>query len=523
MPVLDKNLNHEFSTDITAHFPFPTQRATQTQAMNGVQEAFRGDKKFYILEGPTGFGKCFASDTPVLMYDGTVKMVQNVLVGELLMGDDSTPRRVLSLSHGFDEMFDVVPVKGDAYRVNSRHILSLKFTKGIKTKGTYANNQKSQVPQYRKLGIKVAPVAIIDILLRDYLSLSKTQKHILKGYRVGVEFSAREVSIDPYFLGLWLGDGDSDCPTVTSADNEIGGFLYSYAAALGLQTTSRFHNGACTMALTTGEVGGDPSTRKRNPLLDDLRGLGVLNNKHIPRLYKCNSREIRLKLLAGIIDSDGHHIVRGGYEFVFVVKRLAEDLTYLCRSLGLAAYMEPCEKTCTNGKNGPVTGQYYRVLMSGFGVERIPSMLLRKQSRPRRQKKNPLVTGVQVSSAGNGEFFGFSVDGNGRFLLGDFTVVHNSGVGIAAASWAKSLNPAVGKVYERGGYILSPQKVLTKQYVDDFGSMGLVELKGQANYTCHGFTERAGMEIDCETAAMLYEEEHNIETCTGYKPAKRIY
>src|SRR5271163_2575352 len=57
MPTVDKNLNHEFSTDITAHFPFPTQRATQTQAMTGVQDAFRGDKKFYVLEGPTGFGK----------------------------------------------------------------------------------------------------------------------------------------------------------------------------------------------------------------------------------------------------------------------------------------------------------------------------------------------------------------------------------------------------------------------------------------------------------------------------------
>src|SRR5208337_1800833 len=342
MPVLDKNLNHEFSTDITAHFPFPTQRATQTQAMNGVQEAFRGDKKFYILEGPTGFGKCFASDTPVLMYDGTVKMVQNVLVGELLMGDDSTPRRVLSLSHGFDEMFDVVPVKGDSYRVNSRHILSLKFTKGIGTKGTYANNQKSQVPQYRKLGIKVAPAASVDIPLGDYLGLSKTQKHILKGYRVGVEFSWQPIFIDPYFFGLWLGDGDKDRPAVTTSEPEIEEFLYSYASALGLSVNSHFHNNACTMDLNTGECGGYPSTRKRNHLLDDLRNLGVLNNKHIPQSYKCNSREVRLKLLAGIIDSDGHKIVRGGYEFVFVLKRLAEDLTFLCRSLGLAAYMKPC-------------------------------------------------------------------------------------------------------------------------------------------------------------------------------------
>jgi len=109
------------------------------------------------------------------------------------------------------------------------------------------------------------------------------------------------------------------------------------------------------------------------------------------------------------------------------------------------------------------------------------------------------------------------------YVLEGPTGFGKSGVGIAACSWAKTLNSAVGEVYEKGGYILSPQKVLTKQYVDDFAPNGLVELKGQSNYTCHGFTEQAGMEIDCETAAMLYEEEHNVETCTGYKPAKRIF
>ncbi len=100
-------------------------------------------------------------------------------------------------------------------------------------------------------------------------------------------------------------------------------------------------------------------------------------------------------------------------------------------------------------------------------------------------------------------------DENKKFyVLEGPTGFGKSGVGIAAASWAKTLDSQNN--CERGGYILSPQKVLTKQYVDDFASLGLVELRGQANYTCHGFTEQAGMEIDCETAAMLYEEGHNF-------------
>jgi hypothetical protein len=52
------------------------------------------------------------------MYDGLIKNVVDVCVGDLLMGPDSDPRTVLTLTHGFDEMYQVKPTKGDAYVVN---------------------------------------------------------------------------------------------------------------------------------------------------------------------------------------------------------------------------------------------------------------------------------------------------------------------------------------------------------------------------------------------------------------------
>ena len=350
MPVLDKNLLLEMSPDIRDHFPFAEIRPSQEAILKTIEQAHREDKKFIIVEAPTGGGKCFAPNTPILMYDGTIKNVENVRIGDLLMGPDSRPRRVVSLSHGFDEMYDVTPVKGDKYIVNSQHILSLKFTKGFKVKGTYANNQKSQVPYYRKHNIKIGPEVDIDIPLLDYLSLSKNQKHILKGYRTGVGFPPQAVAVNPYFLGLWLGDGSQDAPEVASAEPEIAAFLFSYAEQLGLQITPYFHNNCGAYYLSTG------SPNNKNPLLDALRGLGVINNKHIPQVYKSNSRESRLQLLAGLIDSDGHHIVHGGYDFVFKARQLAEDVAYLCRSLGFASYTKPCKKTCTNAKGGPVVG-----------------------------------------------------------------------------------------------------------------------------------------------------------------------
>src|ERR1700744_2494325 len=76
--------------------------------------------------GSNGTGKCFAKSTSILMYDGTIKLIENIEVGDLVMGDDSTPRKVLEIHSGIDELYSVNPTKGDPYIVNSQHVLCLK-------------------------------------------------------------------------------------------------------------------------------------------------------------------------------------------------------------------------------------------------------------------------------------------------------------------------------------------------------------------------------------------------------------
>lgn len=81
-----------------------------------------------LLSVPCGFGKCLAKGTHVLMYDGTLKEVQDIEVGELLMGDDSTPRKVLSLASGTEQMFEICDeTYGESYTVNRSHIISVKY------------------------------------------------------------------------------------------------------------------------------------------------------------------------------------------------------------------------------------------------------------------------------------------------------------------------------------------------------------------------------------------------------------
>ena len=60
-----------------------------------------------LVTAHTGSGKCLKIDTPVLMCDGSIKLVQDIEVGNKLMGDDSTPRNVLGLARGIEPMYKI--------------------------------------------------------------------------------------------------------------------------------------------------------------------------------------------------------------------------------------------------------------------------------------------------------------------------------------------------------------------------------------------------------------------------------
>jgi hypothetical protein len=97
-------------------------------------------------------------------------------------------------------------------------------------------------------------------------------------------------------------------------------------------------------------------------------------------------------------------------------------MLYLCRSLGFAAYASP---TVQGIKATGFSGTYYRLSISG-DTNRVPCRIAYKQATPRKQVKNVLRTGFSIEPAGTGDFYGLTLDGDGRFLLGDFTVTHHS-------------------------------------------------------------------------------------------------
>lgn len=105
----------------------------------------------------TGIGKCLAYDTPLIMFNGEQQKVQYIKHGDFLMGDDNTPRTILSLARGRDNMYKIIPDRGAVYTVNSEHILCLKDI----------NNTGN----------------VIEIAVKDYLKLSEEIKANLRTYK----------------------------------------------------------------------------------------------------------------------------------------------------------------------------------------------------------------------------------------------------------------------------------------------------------------------------------------------------
>ncbi len=78
------------------------------------------------LLGKPGVGKCLHPDTEIIMYDLSLKRAREIVVGDFLLGDDNTPRRVLSVCNGKEEMFSIRQEYGETYTVNKSHILTVR-------------------------------------------------------------------------------------------------------------------------------------------------------------------------------------------------------------------------------------------------------------------------------------------------------------------------------------------------------------------------------------------------------------
>ena len=128
-----------------------------------------------------------------------------------------------------------------------------------------------------------------------------------------MQYEEKSLQIDPYFLGLWLGDGTSHRIGISTIDKEISDYVYKIANNYECNVSiNHSKNQSCpTYFITKGNVGN----HDLNKLLQSFKSLNLFNNKHIPEEYFYGSEYQRMELLRGLLDSDGHCGDKGQIDF----------------------------------------------------------------------------------------------------------------------------------------------------------------------------------------------------------------
>lgn len=465
-------------------------RPYQKEAVDAGLKFLTGrSKKPGIIVAPCG---CHAKGYGILMYDGTIKKVEDIVVGDRVMGDDGTPRTVLELHNGIDDMYEIRPLKGKPFIVNKGHIMSM-----------YRLKDK------RKDGPSIEEVSI-----GEYIKFAPYHKTILKLRRPnGFDFeeSKKNMPLDPYFLGLCLGDGSiTSSLSITTQRQEIVEYLYSFVKQYNMYIRVAEKKGTNNKSKSYFLSKG--CGRGGNPIINAIKDIGLYNrksgDKFIPIQYLTSNKENRYKLLAGFLDTDAYYNKSGkGYEYCSKSETMMKQFVLLCRSLGLLCSGYSCKL---------VDGvKYYRTGIYG-NLENIPVRVGIRKGANRIINKNPYVVGFKVEYVGKGEYYGFTTDGNHLYLDEQCFIHHNSGKSLIISKIAHEIN--------RPTLVLQPSKeILEQNYAKavSFGSKptiysascGIKELSAMTYATLKSIKKDVARLKDIGIDTLLIDECHS-----GYSP-----
>lgn len=255
----------------------------------------------------------------------------------------------------------------------------------------------------------------------------------------GIEYEEQEVKIDPYFLGLLLGDGTLGSATrnkisFTSAIQDIK--EYSNILNFKYKTfDDRHHSIECS----------NIKSHLQELDLYDKRS----HTKFIPDLYKYNSKRVRLELLKGLMDTDGTCEDNGNSSYTTVSERLAQDVLFLVRSLGI---------NCNLNISSNSYGLVYNIRIY---TDTPIFKLSRKYGKQKITKNRAFKTGIRkIEYIGKKRAKCVTVDSQDHcYLIGDFVVTHNS----KGTNSGKQVNAYARRLIR--DWLLQPIK--TKQIVKD--------------------------------------------------------
>ena len=343
-----------------------------------------GEIKKMIVQMPPQHGKEI-SDNQIVATTKGLKKHGDLIVGDYVFGRDGTPIKVLWVSE----------------KTRSEYVVS--FSDGAKIE-CHGNHEWTVYNRFRQKEetIETKHMASSTIYNGDGKRGSRYKYHV--DSNVCVMFDSRNVDLDPYVLGAWLGDGDSSCGIIHIGNNDveiIGNSTYKFKESKGT-TTRKFYSPELNLLL------------KNN---------GLIKNKHIPDMYKYNSVEVRKNVIAGLIDTDGYVYHRNGRITISNTnKRIIDDAAFILRSLGQSVVV--CEFKPRVSSSG-IVGKKIVYQLCFNPTMTFPTKVKRKKiTKLSINKKRAIVSIERKEGLGYGNCI--QVDG-GIYLVGDtFIPTHNS-------------------------------------------------------------------------------------------------
>lgn len=363
----DISQNIASSLEDDCRLPFPT-------GINGIDNLLKGGiarGEMAIFLAPTGIGKSLPISEPILTSNGWIT-IGNIKVGDEIIGSNGKNQFVLGV-----------------YPQGVRPIYKIEFTDG-----TFVNCDEEHLWSVNTLNMRTSKQRIKGDLIYfpnngyKVLKTSDMMKDIKKrgryNYRLPivnpVEFKNKDISLDPYLLGILLGDGyiNKNGVDITTKDDEI----FENIKKLELHTSYKEYEK------------NDVQTIKRihfkSIIKSKLEYYGLLdkksNNKFIPKDYLYNSLENRISLLQGLMDTDGYVSKIGRVQFTTVSEQLSKDVRELVLSLGGTVRIHSKIPSYTY-KGEKKRGQRSYILTISFANDIVPFKLIRKVTRYYKRKK----------------------------------------------------------------------------------------------------------------------------------------
>lgn len=286
MPKYQVNWHHEVISDVLEKF-------------------YRKEIKKLMLFQPPQTGKLLEVNESILTSQG-FKKHGDLRVGDYVFGKDGKPVKVLATQEPYlEECFDVHFDNGEVITAGQVHEWEILTDRGR-----------------RKVvdGKRIKLAREVELLETKDIFTGYHHRNPAIELNCSIKTPQQVLPIDPYWLGLWLGDGTSNGASICIGKQDYGHYLKIF--------------GKDNVRFSQPKNRTDIWYMQTYNRAKELRLLGLKNNKHIPELYLMASEAQRRELLAGLLDSDGYVDSRGRIELTTVKESLSKDYLRLIRSLG---------------------------------------------------------------------------------------------------------------------------------------------------------------------------------------------